>query len=130
MILRPPGSTRTDTLFPYTTLFRSARGAERQCERTGEPDEGRACAGEPGRADRAGDRRRRDNGGGRIDDRAGEGRRGAGAAARAGDRGDAGRGERTAGGGARGSGGGGDGERSEGHTSELPSIMRNPYAVF
>src|SRR3546814_21062368 len=24
MILRPPGSTRTDTLFPYTTLFRSA----------------------------------------------------------------------------------------------------------
>src|SRR3546814_5945633 len=22
MILRPPGSTRTDTLFPYTTLFR------------------------------------------------------------------------------------------------------------
>src|SRR3546814_4405353 len=26
MILRPPRSTRTDTLFPYTTLFRS-RGA-------------------------------------------------------------------------------------------------------
>src|SRR3546814_19811361 len=25
MILRPPGSTRTDTLFPYTTIFRSAR---------------------------------------------------------------------------------------------------------
>src|SRR3546814_20512346 len=25
MILRPPRSTRTDTLFPYTTLFRSAR---------------------------------------------------------------------------------------------------------
>src|SRR3546814_7805420 len=24
MILRPPMSTRTDTLFPYTTLFRSA----------------------------------------------------------------------------------------------------------
>src|SRR3546814_1906212 len=23
MILRPPGSTRTDTLFPFTTLFRS-----------------------------------------------------------------------------------------------------------
>src|SRR3546814_1037762 len=23
MIRRPPGSTRTDTLFPYTTLFRS-----------------------------------------------------------------------------------------------------------
>src|SRR3546814_10172605 len=25
MILRPPRSTRTDTLFPYTTLFRSAQ---------------------------------------------------------------------------------------------------------
>src|SRR3546814_10486281 len=29
MIRRPPRSTRTDTLFPYTTLFRS-RGAEPQ----------------------------------------------------------------------------------------------------
>src|SRR3546814_3579561 len=27
MIRRPPRSTRTDTLFPYTTLFRSALGA-------------------------------------------------------------------------------------------------------
>src|SRR3546814_18267455 len=26
MIRRPPRSTRTDTLFPYTTLFRSAYG--------------------------------------------------------------------------------------------------------
>src|SRR3546814_9651424 len=26
MILRPPRSTRTDTLFPYTTLFRSRQG--------------------------------------------------------------------------------------------------------
>src|SRR3546814_1799222 len=29
MIRRPPRSTRTDTLFPYTTLFRS-RGPERE----------------------------------------------------------------------------------------------------
>src|SRR3546814_16689095 len=29
MILRPPRSTRTDTLFPYTTLFRSAGGNSR-----------------------------------------------------------------------------------------------------
>src|SRR3546814_9077360 len=29
MIRRPPRSTRTDTLFPYTTLFRSRR----QCQR-------------------------------------------------------------------------------------------------
>src|SRR3546814_2209893 len=27
MIRRPPRSTRTDTLFPYTTLFRSVRAA-------------------------------------------------------------------------------------------------------
>src|SRR3546814_16242458 len=26
MIQRPPRSTRTDTLFPYTTLFRSSQG--------------------------------------------------------------------------------------------------------
>src|SRR3546814_9921014 len=26
MIRRPPSSTRTDTLFPYTTLFRSVQG--------------------------------------------------------------------------------------------------------
>src|SRR3546814_9011061 len=29
MIRRPPRSTRTDTLFPYTTLFRSQRRAAR-----------------------------------------------------------------------------------------------------
>src|SRR3546814_1505122 len=28
MIRRPPRSTRTDTLFPYTTLFRSGVGAQ------------------------------------------------------------------------------------------------------
>src|SRR3546814_9042076 len=30
MIRRPPRSTRTDTLFPYTTLFRSIEGAADQ----------------------------------------------------------------------------------------------------
>src|SRR3546814_7909052 len=29
MIRRPPRSTRTDTLFPYTTLFRSLQGETR-----------------------------------------------------------------------------------------------------
>src|SRR3546814_7397129 len=29
MIRRPPRSTRTDTLFPYTTLFRSPRRSQR-----------------------------------------------------------------------------------------------------
>src|SRR3546814_11040235 len=32
MIRRPPGSTRTDTLFPYTTLFRSFDIALKDCE--------------------------------------------------------------------------------------------------
>src|SRR3546814_7749698 len=32
MIRRPPRSTRTDTLFPYTTLFRSTRRAAEQGE--------------------------------------------------------------------------------------------------
>src|SRR3546814_9401405 len=32
MIRRPPRSTRTDTLFPYTTLFRSLAGLRRACE--------------------------------------------------------------------------------------------------
>src|SRR3546814_4988511 len=30
MIRRPPRSTRTDTLFPYTTLFRSPRRPDRR----------------------------------------------------------------------------------------------------
>src|SRR3546814_1175278 len=40
MIRRPPRSTRTDTLFPYTTLFRSVGW---RCDvRFGQPDEGYA----------------------------------------------------------------------------------------
>src|SRR3546814_18074759 len=46
MIRRPPRSTRTDTLFPYTTLFRSGRagpslrlrgGAGLSCALSGKP---------------------------------------------------------------------------------------------
>src|SRR3546814_2327527 len=33
MIRRPPRSTRTDTLFPYTTLFRSLAGPKRPQDR-------------------------------------------------------------------------------------------------
>src|SRR3546814_9701774 len=39
MIRRPPRSTRTDTLFPYTTLFRSA--AERRVQPVGKAAEPR-----------------------------------------------------------------------------------------
>src|SRR3546814_5896692 len=35
MIRRPPRSTRTDTLFPYTTLFRSDHGGLSQRRRDG-----------------------------------------------------------------------------------------------
>src|SRR3546814_7383697 len=62
MIRRPPRSTRTDTLFPYTTLFRSPLGGSRRCRdqglrrrsrylaRSGQVDRGhrrrnRGCAG-------------------------------------------------------------------------------------
>src|SRR3546814_1345942 len=39
MIRRPPRSTRTDTLFPYTTLFRSIAGAsELALDQPGTPD--------------------------------------------------------------------------------------------
>src|SRR3546814_5421619 len=49
MILRPPRSTRTDTLFPYTTLFRSFR-AQLLYDLLGQPTEIRKpCAtGNPG----------------------------------------------------------------------------------
>src|SRR3546814_4952439 len=36
MIRRPPRSTRTDTLFPYTTLFRSSFLCLRWCEHCGQ----------------------------------------------------------------------------------------------
>src|SRR3546814_12555734 len=35
MIRRPPRSTRTDTLFPYTTLFRSGLGTGRDAAQSG-----------------------------------------------------------------------------------------------
>src|SRR3546814_4751507 len=41
MIRRPPRSTRTDTLFPYTTLFRSVPGGDRRRHRDRKLDMGR-----------------------------------------------------------------------------------------
>src|SRR3546814_12090902 len=43
MIRRPPISTRTDTLFPYTTLFRSAERPGRGRVRSG--SDAQQCAG-------------------------------------------------------------------------------------
>src|SRR3546814_13537327 len=58
MIRRPPRSTRTDTLFPYTTLFRSLLRRDHALQsaevrygrfRSGEMDPGCLPHGEPGR---------------------------------------------------------------------------------
>src|SRR3546814_11385901 len=44
MIRRPPRSTRTDTLFPYTTLFRSQQVMEQTHLLLGKPQVGSRCA--------------------------------------------------------------------------------------
>src|SRR3546814_9921193 len=51
MIRRPPRSTRTDTLFPYPTLFRSGDGTEaerpQRHERAGDPQRSEVDAVDP-----------------------------------------------------------------------------------
>src|SRR3546814_5697631 len=47
MIRRPPRSTRTDTLVPYTTLFRSPRSARRRGDAAKAPARGTADAPRP-----------------------------------------------------------------------------------
>src|SRR3546814_3627216 len=100
MIRRPPRSTRTDTLFPYTTLFRSpvAEG-RRLCrdDQVGRRDlpRRRDAGADAGRRDPRPAARRNGDGGGMM--RAVQLRAPA---------------------------------RSEEHTSELQSLMRNSYAVF
>src|SRR3546814_5896407 len=104
MIRRPPGSTRTDTLFPYTTLFRSVppRGDTfRRLDRERRP---KRAAPQQHHVDlQAADPR-----GGEKEAAGGDGRGGS----------------RTMGGGRV------ESFRSEEHTSELQSLMRNSYAVF
>src|SRR3546814_10402552 len=102
MIRRPPRSTRTDTLFPYTTLFRSLEriGAGRRRRSA----EGKAAEGQAGRQAGAELERRivirHDAAAGGVCD----GERGSDRALRSG--------------------------RSEEHPSELQSLMRNSYAVI
>src|SRR3546814_7024342 len=101
MIRQPPRSTRTDTLFPYTTLFRSPRPLLLRTGGAGHPR-----PGADRRAEGAGGRRRAEH------DAAGAQplrlRQRRGAAARHHD----------------------PRHRSEEHTSELQSLMRISYAVF
>src|SRR3546814_14655779 len=60
MIRRPPRSTRTDTLFPYTTLFRSAdHGIARDLERADPGGPAPAAARGGGAAPQRRDRRLR-----------------------------------------------------------------------
>src|SRR3546814_8174275 len=126
MIRRPPRSTRTDTLFPYTTLFRSPRGGppqgraevdshhadHRRHEPEGAAGPARAVRLRGERADRpdrpdADDEPRRQRTGDRLPRRVRLAER---AARRLGPV------PRPA--------------RSEEHTSELQSLMRTSYAAF
>src|SRR3546814_3609270 len=102
MIRRPPRSTRTDTLFPYTTLFRSGRARRGRAEQAAQG----ARQGETGQS------------GGRHDGRyPGETED---------DRGGMGGALRPRGALPHLS----PASRSEEHTSELQSLMRISYAVF
>src|SRR3546814_4119347 len=116
MIRRPPRSTRTDTLFPYTTLFRSIRQEDELLADVGAKMTSASEEQYPGEPFRLG----KPNVAGKIvemPDKRGHdlldpGIRSRGYAA-----------QRFV----------GDGEfveRSEEHPSELPSLMRISYAVF
>src|SRR3546814_2785738 len=106
MIRRPPRSTRTDTLFPYTTLFRSPEGevladSHMRIERVGLEHHGKAAVGgahvvDPPAIDL-------DIAAGHLFEPGDDPQQGRLAAA---------------------------GWRSEEHTSELQSLMRISYAVF
>src|SRR3546814_2467488 len=113
MILRPPRSTRTYTLFPFTTLFRSNIYERYSCSRWLSclaPPRRRRCACGCGWACFPATAAPRKTHGGAmgIPWRQGGGRRNAGS----------------------GAGPGVEGRRSEEHTSELQSLMRTSYAVF
>src|SRR3546814_3585990 len=113
MIRRPPRSTRTDTLFPYTTLFRSA---EPRGLRLGKKIPRGAVAGRADDDHRVGEARSNEVGAeiGRAflkgNQQVETARRGRG--------GDAAEQREI------------KGVRSEEHTSELQSLMRISYAVF
>src|SRR3546814_4407190 len=106
MIRRPPRSTRTDTLFPYATLFLSFAGGGFCVERHRPRASRQRCqAGRLERQIRCGGSVRREQGSGLdIAARTTAGRTRCGSPV-----GDA---------------------RSEEHTSELQSLMRISYAVF
>src|SRR3546814_5187001 len=100
MIRRPPRSTRTDTLFPYATLFRSDNGdADEHADRAPAHRQQRRQGHEQRQLGK-----RLDDFNGAQGDRIDEAAVVAGNAT--------------------------DDDRSEEHTSELQSLMRISYAVF
>src|SRR3546814_10377246 len=101
MIRRPPRSTRTDTLFPYTTHFRSGRVSDHRNEGQDHPSPARRPASRKGAGGFAAPRDSRDSGPPRGYGAGGHRRRNLLPLA-----------------------------RSEEHTSELQSLMRISYAVF
>src|SRR3546814_10717604 len=109
MIRRPPRSTRTDTLFPYTTLFRS-ESQDHQCPATARSGSGLCHLSESPRIQRIDPIHGRRLCTGRLHPRrtpgVGRNRQGAGRRKPASE------------------------GRSEEHTSELQSLMRISYAVF
>src|SRR3546814_5007701 len=107
MIRRPPRSTRTDTLFPYTTLFRSGRDRCRRRTRMG----GRVGCRHPG--PREGLHYARRKGACLVGAR----QSGVGPQVRTHPHGPIGLAPEPS-------------ARSEEHTSELQSLMRISYAVF
>src|SRR3546814_2725169 len=121
MIRRPPRSTRTDTLFPYTTLFRSRTRLGDVVDRV--IDRRHRALRSRHRGDISGARGGKAQGGRSVACDAGQG-----AEIDVDDVIDVGADE-VVGGRHRG-GAAIEQRRSEEHTSELQSLMRNSYAVF
>src|SRR3546814_5952126 len=127
MVRRPPRSTRTDTLFPYTTLFRSpARLAA--AELSGLRLSGLQPAGAHDRAGKCGASADLSRGKPRKPARGRNGRAGQGGTCALGHA-HTFRAFRRAAAARRDCAGDRD-QRSEEHTSELQSLMRISYAVF
>src|SRR3546814_2114119 len=128
MLRRPPRATRTDTLFPYTALFRSDRKGEGQLHgvhvrrQVAGTDQGRVGRQYRGQGDEDRDVERRAAARRRAGPAGGAGLRQAPAGQTAGRAG-------QADGRARGPGED-ERQRSEEDTSELQSLMRISYAVF
>src|SRR3546814_7325669 len=118
MIRRPPRSTRPDTLFPYTTLFRSDQQPSAGIAAQFPGDDDRHCERRRIGADRG--RRGERQGDGRDEERKRAARKKTGHGARSIRAMPAVKAVRIV----------GALTRSEEHTSELQSLMRISYAVF